>query len=252
MIDRIRPFKNEIRHFIKVMLMLWWAMLRSLWLHYSPDAAANLLCEGILQRAGAVPETNFVFGLKKHALRDNMLPDEFLYNCNDSAKAQFYCCCRLFVWACMSLGMDSSFRLHLSCGKAPALPLITCITWQQRIVMSACIKHTVPNAVVAYICDRDGVLMDFWQRTNADAKDQWLIVVDDVGIGMTHGGVQVKLLREWARYLVEERRKALRSGTTTYDGPTRTGKFYQHAFEMARVDALQVCWMTLAGTRTPP
>jgi len=253
----IRRWADEIRCFTKAILILLWALVQSTWLQHPPDTAATLLCARILQRAGAPPETTFAFGIRKHSLRDNMLPTEFLISCHVPEKLQFQCCCRLFVWACMALGMDSSIRLHFGCKKTlTAQNDETLITWRsitrrQRIVMSACMARTVPNATVAYICDRDEVLMDFWQRAHTDYKGQWLVVVGNVGIGMAQGGVQVKFLREWGQELVEGRRKALRTSTISYSGRLRTHRFLQHAFEQARVDALQVCWMTLAGTRTP-
>lgn len=215
------------------------------------DAADDQLigAVGLLRRicaaAGSGTVCRFVYADAPGMRALFQTPSEFLRALY--VNGQILAGCRNFVMACLALGMPADTTIdqrNLGDCRYGDAPIVLCEEPDKLRAWQAWMDTALPGAVVAYICDRDPEMFDFWQRVHIDFTGHWVVEYRGTTISMGPAGIEIcKPIEYWKQYIVDERLRALETGLE-YSGPRRTDEFMQRVKNALRPDNLTVFYYT--------
>lgn len=208
---------------------------------YEVLAGAVGLLRRICQRAGSPDVCRFVYcdAPDMHRLFDT--PSDYLQVLY--VDGMIMAGCRNFVTACLALGMPDNVVIDqrgIGDNRYDDAPLVLSDEPEKMRNWRAWINNALPGAVIAYICDRDPDMFDFWQRACINFTGRWVVVYQGTTISMGPEGIAIgKSIDYWKQYIIDDRTRAYNAGIE-YRGPRRTPKFMQRVGNSLRPETLTV------------
>lgn len=207
-------------------------------------AGANSLMLRICQRAGSEKMCRFFYCDVPDMKRSFPTPSDYLRALY--VDGMIMVGCRHFIMACLALGMpdDAPINRDKHGPVEPDAPLVLRDDPDKIRNWHDWMNTALPGAVVAYICDKDPDLFDFWQRACIIFKGHWVIVYRGSTISMGPNGIDIRSIDYWKQYIVDERIRALDDGID-YTGPRRTSEFLRHVRDELRPESLTVFYYVI-------